>query len=157
MKKENKMNNKGFSLVELIIVIAIMAILVGVLAPTYMQYVEKTRKSRDISAVDSMITAIETTLIDAQTRAGGATALTATITKADETLTVAGSGNATINADLTAIISTYDLASSEWADGTLDGTQLTAVIDTDGTITWTDERAIAAMCTYSDALNDRIN
>ena len=34
MKKE-KMNDKGFSLVELIIVIAIMAVLVVVLAPQY--------------------------------------------------------------------------------------------------------------------------
>lgn len=33
MKKQKSMGNKGFSLVELIIVIAIMAILVGVLAP----------------------------------------------------------------------------------------------------------------------------
>lgn len=32
MKNEKKMNDKGFSLVELIIVIAIMAVLVGVLA-----------------------------------------------------------------------------------------------------------------------------
>ena len=32
MKK--KMNNKGFSLVELIVVIAMMAVLIGVLAPT---------------------------------------------------------------------------------------------------------------------------
>ncbi|MCM1143504.1 MAG: prepilin-type N-terminal cleavage/methylation domain-containing protein, partial [Lachnoclostridium sp.] len=39
MKKE--MNNKGFSLVELIIVIAIMVILVAVLAPQYLRYVEK--------------------------------------------------------------------------------------------------------------------
>lgn len=31
--KRTKRNNKGFSLVELIIVIAIMAILAGVLAP----------------------------------------------------------------------------------------------------------------------------
>ena len=37
MKKE--MNNKGFSLVELIIVVAIMAVLIGVLAPTYLKYV----------------------------------------------------------------------------------------------------------------------
>ena len=42
-----KTNNKGFSLVELIIVIAIMAILVGVLAPQYLKYVEKSRVSAD--------------------------------------------------------------------------------------------------------------
>ncbi|HAL02696.1 MAG TPA: hypothetical protein DCP07_05005, partial [Lachnospiraceae bacterium] len=34
-------NNKGFSLVELIIVIAIMAILVGVMAPQLIKYIEK--------------------------------------------------------------------------------------------------------------------
>ncbi|MDD6627313.1 MAG: prepilin-type N-terminal cleavage/methylation domain-containing protein [Lachnospiraceae bacterium] len=45
--KERKMNNKGFSLVELIIVIAIMAILVVVLAPQYLKYVEKSRVSSD--------------------------------------------------------------------------------------------------------------
>lgn len=33
--KRTKRNNKGFSLVELIIVIAIMAILAGVLAPQF--------------------------------------------------------------------------------------------------------------------------
>ncbi len=43
-----KLNNKGFSLVELIIVIAIMAILVGVLAPQFIKYVEQSRRSTDI-------------------------------------------------------------------------------------------------------------
>ena len=38
MKKKN--NNKGFSLVELIVVIAIMAVLMVVLAPAMLRYVE---------------------------------------------------------------------------------------------------------------------
>ena len=57
-------NNKGFSLVELIIVIAIMAVLVGVLAPTYLQYVEKSKKSNDVSTVDSVVNAIEIAAVD---------------------------------------------------------------------------------------------
>lgn len=60
-----KMNNKGFSLVELIIVIAIMAILVGVLAPQYLKYVEKSRKSSDMDQLDSVYTACSTAAGDA--------------------------------------------------------------------------------------------
>ena len=56
---KEKMNNKGFSLVELIIVIAIMAILVGVLAPQFIKYVEKSRLSTDMQNVEALRTAIE--------------------------------------------------------------------------------------------------
>ena len=56
-KKE--MNNKGFSLVELIIVIAIMAILVGVLAPQFIKYVESSRQSTDIQNASELRAAIE--------------------------------------------------------------------------------------------------
>ncbi len=44
-----KLNNKGFSMVELIIVIAIMAILVGAIAPTLIKYIKKSRRSADLN------------------------------------------------------------------------------------------------------------
>lgn len=57
-----KKNNKGFSLVELIIVIAIMAILAGALAPALIKYINKSRRSTDIQNADSLRTAIQTAL-----------------------------------------------------------------------------------------------
>ncbi len=47
-------DNKGFSLVELIIVIAIMAILVGVMAPQLIKYIEKTNVSSDTQLLDTV-------------------------------------------------------------------------------------------------------
>lgn len=58
MKKE-KMNDKGFSLVELIIVIAIMAVLVVVLAPQYLKYVERSRNSTDLQNATAIVTACQ--------------------------------------------------------------------------------------------------
>lgn len=58
MKKEN-MNNKGFSLVELIIVIAIMAILLVVLAPQYLKYVERSRNSTDLQNATEIVNALQ--------------------------------------------------------------------------------------------------
>ena len=46
-------SNKGFSLVELIIVIAITAILVGVIALAVIPNLERTKESKDISTIDT--------------------------------------------------------------------------------------------------------
>lgn len=83
-------NNKGFSLVELIVVIAIMAVLVGVLAPQLIKYVEKSREATDIQTCDNIATALKTYYADEEVAASA----TATATKVTVTLskTVLGTG-----------------------------------------------------------------
>ncbi len=65
-KKQKSLTNKGFSLVELIIVIAIMAVLVGVLAPQFLKYVEQSRKSKDIQTAANLQTAYLTDIADSE-------------------------------------------------------------------------------------------
>ena len=87
MKKE--MNNKGFSLVELIVVIAIMAVLVGILAPQFLKYVEKSRLQKDNTAISEIANAAKTACAEEDVLdAMGSTAAKLTLT----TLTGSGQG-----------------------------------------------------------------
>lgn len=60
--KHNK--NKGFSMVELIIVVAMLAVLMALLAPQYIRYVEKTRIREDDAVVKALIDVIMITVED---------------------------------------------------------------------------------------------
>ncbi len=64
MKNKKKMNNKGFSLVELIIVIAIMAVLIAVLAPQYMRFIERGRVASDRDNAKAISGALEVYYVD---------------------------------------------------------------------------------------------
>lgn len=68
-KKQKSLTNKGFSLVELIIVIAIMAVLVGALSPQYVKYLNKGKLSADKQLADGIRQAIEVTLLDPEVAA----------------------------------------------------------------------------------------
>ncbi|MBO4484272.1 MAG: prepilin-type N-terminal cleavage/methylation domain-containing protein [Lachnospiraceae bacterium] len=54
-----KEQNHGFSLVELIVVVAIMGALIGIIAPAYLVYLEKSRIQRDESAAGEIYRAAE--------------------------------------------------------------------------------------------------
>lgn len=58
LRKESKHNHKGFSLVELIVVIAIMATLFGLFSPAFLQYVEKARTNTCNINMDTYVRAV---------------------------------------------------------------------------------------------------
>ena len=63
MKKITK-NNKGFSLIELIIVIAIMAVLVAIIAPNLTKYLGSSKKNTDKKNLDEIEATLKTCITD---------------------------------------------------------------------------------------------
>ena len=125
-----KKNNKGFTLVELVIVIAILAILVGLLAPQYTKYVEKSRKAADADNLEEMVKAVQVYEADTDST-------TALATKSyDITMTT---NNTTVPDELKPAMTEYvpdyatkKLKSKKWGN---DGIKATITVGDDGKIT----------------------
>ena len=86
MKK--KMNKKGFTLAELLIVVAIIAVLVAIAIPVFTSQLEKSREATDISNIRSAYAEITTGL------------LTGDLKEEDNTIIVGSAGTATLTEDL---------------------------------------------------------
>ena len=75
LKNIERKNNKGFTLVELIIVIAIIAVLAAVLAPQYVRYLERSRIGTDNNCLGEIAHAAE---VEAVTEGNGTIVVTTT-------------------------------------------------------------------------------
>ncbi len=132
MKKQKSLGNKGFSLVELIIVIAIMAILVGVLAPQLIKYVERSRQAKDRNAVDAVHTAITTALLDPDLE--GKVSTTGNSSLADYLTSCDAAGSAAILEILKASAAS-DVEGAGFGSKAFTGQSITIAIDANNNVT----------------------
>ena len=108
-RKERLLGKKGFSLVELIIVIAIMAVLVAILVPQYLKYVDKSKQSADNTTADELYKATQVAVADEAiaTALGDMSSTTATIT-----ITMSDSADIAQSADTAGGLIAAELAST---------------------------------------------
>ena len=60
--KKCKLNNKGFTLVELIVVLVILAILAAILVPALLGYIDEAKKKQDVIDTKAIYTATQSSL-----------------------------------------------------------------------------------------------
>jgi prepilin-type N-terminal cleavage/methylation domain-containing protein len=126
--------NKGFSLVELIIVIAIMAALISILAPQMLKYVEKSREAADATTMDEIFKAAQVAVADSESGAVGDGILNVKIgTDGSITIEEPATGPSGIADDVNAMFGTSGLMKSK--DAKALGTK-TIVVDLDSGVSW---------------------
>ena len=145
LAKRVKKNNKGFTLVELIIVIAIIAILVVVLAPNYVKYVEKSRWSADQNTSSELLSEVKTAIVTAQE--DSTTGVGSFIIKMDK------NGTAFEGTKETNIETALDNADKDWQKGVVKHTKTQKIKSGDG------EKTVAAGDDYYvvyDSASDKV-
>ena len=73
----NKMNKKGFTLIEMLVVIAIIAVLVAIIIPTVSSATGKAQAATDAANLRSMVAEATTDYLNGQTEAAGMVSYTA--------------------------------------------------------------------------------
>ena len=130
------MNKKGFTLAELLIVVAIIAVLVAIAIPIFVSQLEKSREATDAANIRDYYAEISVGLLDGS------------LNSTNKTMTVSGNKTATANYDSNGKLTTVEVAgvsfkqtvSADWAIGAPEvaGVKVTAVPTTANTkITYT--------------------
>lgn len=95
IKKEDKLmkkNNKGFTLVELIVVLVILAILAAILVPALLGYIDRAREKQYVLNAKSYLTAAQAELSSLYGEGKAPTELTGRATKVQDTADVPTAG-----------------------------------------------------------------
>lgn len=147
MKKRAQKNNKGFSMIELIIVIAIMAILVAIIGTQLIPYMQKSRESKDAGTMDAILTNFKSAASDLETTPAAsyslATASFGLTGKAKSTYDSLAIGMTTLNdvkakmtsdigKSMTGLVVKYTAATDSWQIE-LTGTEGKILVDEKGT------------------------
>ena len=74
-------NNKGFTLMEMLIVVAIIAILVAIAIPSFTTQLEKAREAADIANIRSTYAEAMVAYLEGDTTGGAATETSAAMTQ----------------------------------------------------------------------------